>query len=58
VYEFGQGVPQNDVLAYMWYSLAAAHSTDDEWRDFAADNLEEIAGHMTSAQIADVKKMA
>jgi uncharacterized protein len=58
LYEFGHGVPQNDVLAYMWYSLAAAHSTDDEWQGLAAENLEEIADHMTSSQIADAKKRA
>ncbi|HSF66677.1 MAG TPA: tetratricopeptide repeat protein [Nitrospiraceae bacterium] len=56
LYEFGHGVPQNDVLAYMWYSLAAAHPTDDEWRDLAAENRDEIADHMTAAQIADAKK--
>ena len=58
LYEFGRGVTRNDVLAYMWYSLAAAHSADDEWRDLAAENRDEIAGHMTSAQIADAKKRA
>jgi TPR repeat protein len=58
LYEFGHGVTRNDVLAYMWYSLAAAHPADDEWRDLAAENLEEIAGHMTSAQIAEAKKLA
>jgi TPR repeat protein len=58
LYEFGHGVTRNDVLAYMWYSLAAAHSADDEWRDLAAENRDEIAGQMTSAQIADAKKLA
>ena len=58
LYEFGHSVTRNDVLAYMWYSLAAAHSADDEWRDLAAENRDEIAGHMTSAQIADAKKLA
>jgi TPR repeat protein len=58
LYEFGHSVTRNDVLAYMWYSLAAAHSADDEWRDLAAENRDEIAGHMTPAQIADAKKLA
>jgi len=58
LYEFGHGVPRNDVLAYMWYSLAAAHPAGDEWRDLAAENRDEIAGVMTSAQIADAKKRA
>ena len=58
LYEFAHGVTRNDVLAYMWYSLAAAHSADDEWRDLAAENRDEIAGHLTVAQIADAKKRA
>jgi uncharacterized protein len=58
MYEFGHGVQRNDVLAYMWYSIAAAHPADDEWRDLAAENRDQIADHMTSAQIADAKKRA
>jgi hypothetical protein len=58
LYEFGHGVTQNDVLAYMWYSIAAAHPDEDEWRDLAAENRDEIADHMTSAQIAEGKKRA
>jgi hypothetical protein len=58
LYEFGHGVTQNDVLAYMWYSIAAAHPDEDEWRDLAAENRDEIAGNMTSAQIAEGKKRA
>ena len=58
LYEFGHGVTRNEVLAYMWYSIAAAHSADDEWQDLAAENRDEIADHMTSAQIADAKKRA
>ena len=30
LYANGQGVPQDYVRAYMWWSLAAAHSTDTE----------------------------
>ena len=57
LYEFGHGVTRNDVLAYMWYHIAA-RSTDDTWRDVAAENRDEIADGMTSAQIAEAKKMA
>ena len=57
LYEFGHGVTKNDVLAYMWYSLAAAHPVDDEWRDLAAENRDEIASFMTSAQVAEGKRM-
>ena len=58
LYEFGHGVTRNNVLAYMWYSIAAANPADDEWRDLAAENREEIAGIMTSAEIAEAKKLA
>ena len=58
LYEFGHGVTQDDVLAYMWYHLAAAHPADDEWRDLAAENRDEIADHMTSAQIAEAQQRA
>ena len=58
LYEFGHGVTQDYVRAYMWYDVAAAHLADDEWRDLAAENREEIAGHMTSAQTAEAKKRA
>lgn len=57
LYEFGHGVTRDDVLAYMWYHIAA-HSTDNAWRDVAAENRDEIADGMTSAQIAEAKKMA
>ena len=58
LYEFGHGVTQDDVLAYMWYHLAAAHPADDEWRDLAAENRDEIADHMNSAQIAEAQQRA
>lgn len=58
LYEFGHGVTRDDVLAYMWYHLAATHPAGDEWRDFAAENRDGIAEHMTSAQIAEAKKRA
>jgi uncharacterized protein len=58
LYEFGHGVAQNDVLAYMWYYLAADHPAEDEWQNLAAENRDEIAGHMTSAHIADAKTRA
>ena len=52
MYEKGQGVPQDYVQAYMWFSLAAAQGTKGaaEWR-------EHVAAHMTPAQIAEAQKM-
>jgi len=58
LYEFGHGVMQDSVRAYMWYSVAAANSTGDAHKDVAAENREEIAGRMTSAEIAEAQKLA
>ena len=58
LYEFGHGVTRDYVWAYMWYHLAAAHPVGDEWRDQAAEHRDELAGLMTSAQIAEAKKRA
>jgi TPR repeat protein len=52
-YETGQGVPQDYVLAYFWFSLAAAQSHQD-----AAKSRDMVAQRMTSAQIAEVNKVA
>jgi hypothetical protein len=53
MYDQGEGVPQNDVLAYMWFDLAAAQ--DDEE---AQEDRDVVAGRMSKAQIAEAKSMA
>ena len=58
LYEFGHGVKRDYVRAYMWYNIASAHRTGDPQKDVAAESLDEIAGRMTSAQIAEAKKLA
>jgi len=58
LYEFGHGVTQDSVRAYMWYSVAAALSTNDPQKDVAAENRDEIASRMTSAQIKEAKRLA
>jgi TPR repeat protein len=58
LYEFGHGVTQDSVRAYMWYNVAASLSTDDPQKGFAAENRDEIADHMTSAQIKEAKRLA
>jgi TPR repeat protein len=53
MYEGGQGVPQNYVLAYMWYTLASSslHKPAIELR-------KNLAAKMTSAQIAEGQRMS
>ena len=52
-YDFGNGVPQDYNLAYMWYSLALAQGDEraEKYRD-------QVAKHMTPAQITEAKRMA
>ena len=57
LYEEGLGVPQDNVRAYMWYSLAAAHSTGASLK-LAADRRDEVADRMTLAQIAEAQQLA
>ena len=49
----GQGVPQDNTMAHMWYNIASANGDDEsgEWRD-------EIAKKMTTAAIEKAQAMA
>jgi TPR repeat protein len=57
LYEFGHGVKQDSVRAFMWYNVAASLSTNDPQKDVAAANRDEIAGGMTSAQISEANRL-
>ena len=53
LYEIGKGVPQDNVMAHMWYKLAAANGFEKagEWRD-------ERAGLMTNSDISKAQATA
>ncbi len=53
LYAEGAGVRRDDVLAHMWFQLAANQGDPD-----AADNLDTLAARMTPAQIAEAQKLA
>lgn len=53
MYDTGQGVPQDNVLAHMWFNLAAANGNAN-----AAKNRDIVAAKMTPAQIAEAQKLA
>jgi uncharacterized protein len=59
MYEKGQGVPQDYVLAYMLYNLAAAQ-VRGTWVNtpFYANQRDRLAQRMTPAQIAEAQKLA
>ena len=52
MYGDGRGVPQDDVQAHMWYSLAASRMPG-EYRE-----SDVVAGLMTSTQIAEAQRLA
>ncbi len=52
MYRTGEGVPQDDVQAHMWYNLAAQlHPQRRQDRD-------KVAVRMTSEQIAEAQRLA
>jgi TPR repeat protein len=57
LYYRGNGVPQDDGRAYMWFSLAAAHSTG-ELQKMSVDNRDKVVRNMTPAQIAEAQRLA
>ena len=53
MYDNGEGVPEDKVLAYMWWNLAAANGDDG-----ASKNKGIITKNMTSSQIAEAQKLS
>ena len=53
MYDNGLGVPQDYVIAHMWFNLAAASGFNE-----AARNRDMVARHMTPAQLADAQQLA
>ena len=53
MYSKGQGVPQDDVQAYMWVNLAAAQGIED-----ARKARDILAKHMTHAQMDEARRLA
>jgi uncharacterized protein len=54
MYELGNGVPQDYVLAHMWFELGASQGTGQ----YAIESRERVEKQMTSAQIAEARKLA
>jgi uncharacterized protein len=54
MYVNGHGVPQDYVLAHMWFNLAAATGGIDS----AAADRDMVAAKMTPSQIAEAQKLA
>jgi TPR repeat protein len=57
MYEKGQGIPQDNVLAYMWYAVAAAILSGEDAK--VAKRLQDhVASRMTAKQIETAQEMA
>lgn len=52
MYAKGEGVPRNDLLAYKWWNLAAAHGLGNP------ANITTLEGRMTPDQIAEAQKLS
>ena len=53
MYGTGQGVPEDIVLAYMWWNLAAAQGVE-----VAQENKDIAESRMTREQIAEAQRMS
>ena len=60
LYASGKGVPQDYVLASMWFTLAASHYPASEIadRNNVAVKINEITLKMIPEEIAEAKRMA
>ncbi len=56
-YRTGQGVPQDDVQAHMWYNLAASRTTG-EARGNAVRGRDQVAGRMTPDDLSEAQRLA
>ncbi len=57
MYALGQGVPRDNVQAYMWFDLSARYLEGLE-RDRMVQIRDVIASDMTPAQIAEAQRLA
>jgi hypothetical protein len=57
MYALGQGVPRDNVQAYMWFDLSARYLEGVE-RDRMVQIRDVIASKMTPAQVAEAERLA
>jgi len=57
LYQKGEVVPQDYVLAHMWFNLSASNSSGD-YQGQGAKARDEVAGKMTPGQIAEAQRLA
>ena len=57
MYSLGRGVPQDYVLAHMWYNLAASRMTGEQ-RESAVENRDRAADQLTPAALNEAQRLA
>ena len=57
MYANGDGVPQDDLQALMWYNLAVSRLTG-KVREWAVQGRDKVAGRMTPEQLAEAQHLA
>ena len=57
LYRDGMGVPQDYVLAHMWFNLAASQSTGEDYDKYSAER-DNVASKMTAGQFAEAQRLA
>ncbi len=58
MYGKGLGVPQDYILAFMWFKLTASRYPPGEDRDKVVKYRDIVAAKMTPAQISEAEKLA
>lgn len=58
MYERGEGVPQNNKLAYVWFSLAASNNSGGEFIETAQRSRDFLAQNMTPQTLAEAQDLA
>ena len=57
MYDNGEGVPEDDVEAHMWFNLAASRSTGED-RESAVKQRDQAADERTPDDFSEAQRLA
>ena len=58
MYHYGEGVPRDYLLAYMWINLGVANSTEEGHRKQSGEALDLLEEKMTPEQIFEAQQLS
>lgn len=58
MYFRGKGVPQDYIIAHMWFNIAASPAPNKGGQEYAVSGRESVASKMSAAQIAEAQRLA